>query len=163
MHTKPSWVVAAAIAIAVTACGTDASRDASRPTNIKTPTNANNSADERAFCTTMKQVMARLEPETTPRKPRARRTQYEELAALLKRAQATAPRGLNDDVARFARATDAFNNALAKVGYNLDAIYSTPAGVRLAADTSHALSKSLTNQITGPCGLAPNNGESRTP
>jgi hypothetical protein len=107
--------------------------------------------------------MARLEPETAPRTPSARQTQYVQLAALLDQAQGAVPQRLHDDLARFTLAIDAFAAALAKVDYNLDAIYSTPNGVRLAADTSHALSPRLVEQITGPCGLAPNNGEKRAP
>jgi hypothetical protein len=164
MNTKTLWILAAVVVIGVAACGSDASNTkATGGTTTETPTSATNRADEREFCSTMKQVMARLEPETTPRTPSARQTQYAQLAALLDRAQAAAPQRLHDDLARFALAIDAFAAALAKVGYNLDTIYSTPKGVRLAADTSHALSPRLAAQITGPCGLAPNNGENRTP
>jgi hypothetical protein len=64
-------------------------------------------------------------------------------------------------VATFDTAIHGFAIALAEVGYQLDAIFKTPKGAKLAADTSHALTPAIVDELAGPCGL--DLGPSRPP
>jgi hypothetical protein len=56
-------------------------------------------------------------------------------------------------VATFATAIHGFATAPVRVGYQLDAIFKAPNGVKLAADTPHALTPAIVDELTGPCGL----------
>ena len=51
------------------------------------------------------------------------------------------------------RPSIAYVVALADADYDLDVIFSTPEGTRLAEDTSHALTPDVVNHMTGPCGI----------
>jgi hypothetical protein len=101
----------------------------------------------------MKQVTGLLEPKTESPTRQDTRARYESLATLLDQAQKSAPAALTDDLATFATAIHGFATALAKVDYQLDAVFKTPTGVKLAADTSHALTPAIVNELTGPCGI----------
>jgi hypothetical protein len=105
------------------------------------------------FCGTMHQVTDLLEPKTRSTTPEGTKARYDSLSTLLAQAKESAPPALADDVATFATAIHGFATALAKVGYQLDAIFKTPEGVTLAADTSHALTPAIVDELTGPCGL----------
>jgi hypothetical protein len=107
------------------------------------------------FCDTMEQVTTLLEPNPGSTTPEHTEARYDELATLLDQAEQAAPPAIADDVATFATTIDDFATALADVDYDLDAIYSTPEGVQLAEDTSHALTPAIIDHLTGPCGLTP--------
>jgi hypothetical protein len=101
----------------------------------------------------MKQVTTLLEPKTDSPTPAETKARYASLSALLDRATTSAPPMLSSDVAAFATAIRGFATALSKVGYQLDALFKTPKGVKLAADTSHALTPAIVDELTGRCGL----------
>ena len=106
-----------------------------------------------SFCPTMKQVTDLLDPQDGSTTPEATKARYDSLSTLLNAATRSAPPALTADVASFATAIHGFATALADVGYQLDAIFQTPAGVTLAADTSHALTPAIVDELTGRCSL----------
>jgi hypothetical protein len=81
------------------------------------------------------------------------KARYDALSPLLEAAKGSAPPALAADLATFATAIHGFATALANVDYRLDAIFKTPEGVKLAADTSHALTPAIVDELAGPCGL----------
>lgn len=137
MHrmSRPTRLVAAALTLTMAACGEDGTDDA-----------------DRAFCTAMEQVAARMEPDTGAR-PDAVRANFDEVDTLLDQAEQNAPAAIAEDVATFASAIDDYVTALAEVDYDLAAIFSTPEGTQLAVVTSHALTPDVINHMTGPCGI----------
>jgi hypothetical protein len=119
------------------------------------------STNHQTFCRTMKQVTSLLDPNTGSTTPEGTKARYESLSRLLDQAKDSGPPSLADDVATFDTAIHGFATALARVGYQLDAIFKTPEGTKLAADTSHALTPAIVDELTGPCGL--DLGPSRPP
>lgn len=113
------------------------------------------------FCHTMSQVTDLLNPHTGLMTPAGTKGRYESLSTLLHQASQSSPPALAADVATFATAIHQFTTALAKVGYQLDAVYKTLDGEMLAAETSHALTSAIVNELTGPCGI--DLGASRAP
>jgi hypothetical protein len=111
------------------------------------------SEEDDAFCAGMEQVVTRMEPSTGPTPPGEVEASFGEVVTLLDEAERTAPSELSGDVARFATAVDVYVAALEAVDFDLDAIFSTPEGVQLAQDTSHALTPDIINHLTGPCGI----------
>jgi len=109
---------------------------------------------EDAFCAAMEQVTTRMEPSTEPTSPGEVEASFGEVVTLLDKAERTAPSELSGDVARFATAIDDYVAALDAVDFDLDAIFSTPEGVELAQDTSHALTPDIINHLTGPCDIS---------
>lgn len=122
---------------------------------------SSSTADPQAFCRTMKQVTDLLEPNNGSTTPAGTKARYASLFTLLGQATDSAPPALTKDVATFATAIHAFASALAKVGYRLDALFATPGGAKLAADTSHALTPAVVDELVGPCAL--NLGPPRSP
>ncbi len=108
---------------------------------------------EEAFCAAMKQVTTLMEPSTGPTPPAEVEASFGEVVTLLDQAERTAPSELSGDVTRFATAIDDYVAALDAVDFDLDAVFSTPEGVELAQDTSHALTPDIINHMTGPCGI----------
>ena len=106
-----------------------------------------------AFCHTMKQVTARLDPGTGSQTPVANQARYEQLATLLAHARTISPASLTKDVTTFQSAIGNFAAALAAVDYDLDAFFKTPNGTKQADDASHAMTPAVVNYMTGPCGL----------
>jgi hypothetical protein len=106
-----------------------------------------------AFCHTMKQVTARLDPGTGSQTPAANKARYEQLATLLAHAHTVSPASLTNDVTTFQSAIGNFAAALAAVNYDLDALFKTPNGTKQADDASHAMTPAVVNYMTGPCGL----------
>lgn len=105
------------------------------------------------FCDAMERVSTLLEPNTGSTAPEGVEARYRELSRQLDQAEQTAPSAIEGDVAIFAAAIDDYATALAGVGYDLDTVYSTPEGVQLAEDTSHALTPAVVDHLTGRCGL----------
>ena len=148
MHSmsRPSRLFAALVTLAFAGCG-------------DTGTNRPHSADvangaESTFCSAMEGVAARMARATdTPMPPHALRVEFGEVVTLLDEAEEHAPAAISDDIAAFAVAIDHYVVALADADYNLDVIFSTPEGTRLAEDTSHALTPDVINHMTGPCGI----------
>jgi len=101
----------------------------------------------------MKEVVGLLEPATESPTPEANKARYASLSVLLEQARISAPPALTADIATFANAIHGFDAALANVGYRLDAVFSTADGAKLAAETSHALTPAIVNELTGPCGI----------
>ena len=102
----------------------------------------------------MEGVAARLARATdTPTSPQALRVEFGEVVTLLHKAEEHAPAAISDDVTAFAAAIDRYVVALADADYNLDVIFSTPEGTRLAEDISHALTPDVINHMTGPCAI----------
>ena len=124
-----------------------------------TETNRPDSADiaedtESAFCSAMEDVAVRMARDTdTPTPPEALRIDFDEVVTLLDQAEEHAPAAISDDIAAFAAAIDQYVVALAAADYELDVIYSTPEGTRLAEDASHALTPDVITHMTGPCGI----------
>ena len=143
---RPGRLSAALVTLAFTGCGDSG-------------TNRPNSADvandaEIAFCSALEGVAARMAPGTdTPTPPDALRVEFGELVTLLDEAEEHAPAAISNDITAFAVAIDHYVVALADADYNLDVIYSTPEGTRLAEDTSHALTPDVINHMIGPCGI----------
>lgn len=123
------------------------------------------SASDTEFCRILTETSTLLEPDPAGTEPPPEQTkgEFDTIAALLARAEVAAPPSLSADIATFATAIDTYREALADVGYNVGAIYSTPQGIALANDTSHALSPAVVRHMTGPCGISPNGGEQRSP
>ena len=85
----------------------------------------------------MEGVAVRMARDTdTPTLPHALRVDFGEVVALLDQAEEHAPVAISDDIAAFAAAIDLYVVALADADYDLDVIFSTPEGTRLAEDTS---------------------------
>ncbi len=95
-----------------------------------------------------------MEPSAEPIPPAELEASFDGVVTLLDQAERTAPPELRGDVTRYAAAIDDYAVALAAVDFDLDAIYSTPAGAQLAQDTSHALTPDIVNYMTGPCGIS---------
>lgn len=117
------------------------------------PACGNSGEGDDAFCVAMEQVVSRMEPSTGPTAPGEVEASFGEVVTLLDQAERTAPSELAGDVARFAIAIDDYVAALAVVDFDLDAIFSTPEGVQLAQDTSHALTPELINYMTDRCDI----------
>ena len=105
------------------------------------------------FCAAIGEVAARMEPNSGSMTPQAVEARFDEVVTLLDEAEQTAPSVITDDVATYAAAIDDYATALAAVGFDLDALFSTPPGAQLAEDTSHALTPDVINHMTGPCGI----------
>ena len=148
MHcmSRSARLTAALVTLALVGCG---------DTGTNSPNNANTATDtDDAFCSAMEGVAARMARDTdTPTQPQALRVDFDEIVTLLDQAQEHAPAALSDDIAIFAAAIDHYVVALADADYDLDVIFSTPEGTRLAEDTSHALTPDVINHMTGPCGI----------
>ncbi|MDT4942184.1 MAG: hypothetical protein QOH57_3406 [Mycobacterium sp.] len=130
--------VVLAFAVLATACSSSGAPPATSPPS---------------FCDTMKQVTDLLAPNAGSRAPAATKARYDSVLTLLGQAKKSAPPRLVDDLATYADAIRGFTVALAKVGYDLDAVLKTHKGVKLAADTSHALSAAIVHELVGPCGI----------
>ena len=111
-------------------------------------------ADHGDFCDAMEQASSLLEPNTGSPTPVGTRARYEELSSVLDVAEREAPTTIAGDVATFATAIDNYVTALASVDYDLDGLYSTPEGVQLADDTSHAITPAMVEHLTGPCDIS---------
>ena len=141
--SRPARLTAALVTLAITGCGDTATN---RP-NIATDA-------EDAFCSAMEGVAARMALDTeTPTPPHALRIDFDEVVTLLDQAEEHAPAAISVDITAFAAAIDHYVVALAAADYNLDVIFSTPEGTRLAEDTSHALTPDVINHMKGPCGI----------
>ena len=147
--SRSARLTAALVTLALMGCG---DTGANSPNNANT---ANTTTDtDEAFCSAMEGVAARMARDTdTPTQPQALRVDFDEVVTLLDQAEEHAPEALSDDIATFAAAIDHYVVALADADYDLDVIFSTPEGTRLAEDTSHALTPDVINHMTGPCGI----------
>jgi hypothetical protein len=161
MHrtAQPAQLVAVVLAAGILAAG--CSSNSSTGIDATGSSSRSNPTNHATFCRTMKQVTDLLDPNTGSMTPAGTKARYESLSILLDHAHQSAPPALAPDVATFATAIHRFTTALAKDGYHLDAIYKTPGGEKLAADTSHALTAAIVNELTGPCGI--DLGPSRAP
>lgn len=148
MHrtSRPARLSAVLVTLAFAGCG---------DTGTNRPNSANIATDaDDAFCSAMEGVALRMARDTnTPTPPHALRIDFDEVVTLLDQAEEHAPAAISDDVAAFAAAIDHYVVALADADYDLDVIFSTPEGTRLAEDTSHALTPDVINHMTGPCGI----------
>lgn len=151
------------MSLLLVACGSSGEQSATTTTRRRTPTTG--SAVDTQFCTIMSEASALLEPDPPGYEPPPAETKadFDTIASLLAQAEVAAPTPLGADIGTFSTAIDTYRAALAEVGYNLGAIYSMPAGIALANDTSHALSPAVVRHLIGPCGISPNGGEKRTP
>lgn len=129
-------VVTACVAALLTACGADAS-----------------SAPDDSFCDTMERATTLLQPETGSATPETTRVRYDDLTSVLGDAQQQAPTPIAADVAAFAKAVERFELALAAVDYDIDDLFSTPTGVQLGEQTSHAMTPAVIEHLTRTCGL----------
>lgn len=151
------------ISVVLVACGSGSEKAAT--TTTRSPAATRGSAADTKFCKIMAQASTLLEPDPpgTEPAPADIKAEFDSIASLLAQAETAAPPALTADITTFSTAIDKYRAALADVGYNLGAIYSTRAGIALANDTSHALSRAVVRHMIGPCGLKPNGGEKRTP
>ncbi len=150
MHSmsRPACLSAALVTLALAGCG-DGYNGTNRPDSADIATDTEN-----AFCAAMEGVAVRMARDTdTPTPPDALRVDFGEVVTLLDQAEEHAPAAISDDVAAFAAAIAHYVVALADADYDLDVIFSTPEGTRLAEDTSHALTPDVINHMTGPCGI----------
>lgn len=148
MHriSRPTRLVGAIVILALAGCG-DRGNDNAANTDSVTD------ADD-AFCSAMEGVAARMTPDTgSPTPPSALRVDFDEVVTLLDQAEQNAPAAISDDITAFAAAIDTYVIALDGADYDLDVIFSTPEGTRLAEDTSHALTPAVIDHMTGPCGI----------
>lgn len=144
--TPARFIVVAIVTLTLAGCG-DSETDAANNTE-------NAAGADDAFCAAMEGVAERMARDTAaPTPPSALRADFEEVVALLDRAQQHAPVALWDDITTFAAAIDGYVVALDDADYDLDTIFSTPEGTRLAEDTSHALTSDVMNHMTDPCGI----------
>ena len=101
----------------------------------------------------MERVAALLAPDTgSPTPPKELRADFEEVVTQLDEAEQHAPAAISDDVTAFATAIDDYVVALAAADYDLNTIFSTPEGTRLA-ETPHTPSPptwSTTSQAPAP-------------
>jgi hypothetical protein len=149
------------LVLLVVACGSGADK----ASTTRSPKATTGTVADTEFCKILTEASALLEPDPADAAPppEQTKTEFDTIAALLAQAEVAAPTTLAADITAFAGAIDVYRGALADVGYNLGAIYSTPEGIALANDTSHALSPAVVRHMTGPCGISPNGGEYRTP
>ena len=149
------------LVLLLVACGSGTDK----ASTTRSPKPTTGSAADTEFCKILTQVFALLEPDPADAEPPPEETKadFDSIAALLAQAERAAPPTLAPDIATFATAIDKYRGALADVGYDLGAIYSTPEGIALATDTSHALSPAVVRHMTGPCGISPNGGKQRSP
>jgi hypothetical protein len=162
------FTVAVALAVLLVACGSSGSsseKAAAPTTTARAPSTSIEITADTEFCKIMTEASSLLEPDPPNAQPAPARTkrEFDAIAALLAKAEAASPRALTADITTFAKAIDKYRAALADAGYNLGVIYSTPEGIALANDTSHALSPAVVQHMTGACAIKPNQGEKRVP
>lgn len=165
-HAPRACLVSIGLVVLLVACGSGTQKaETGATTTTPAPEPVTGAAADTEFCKILAEASALLEPDPADSEPPPEETkaEFDAIAALLAQAQVAAPPTLTADVATFASAIDKYRAALADVGYNLGAIYSTPEGIALANDTSHTLSPAIVRHMTGPCGISPNGGEQRAP
>lgn len=143
--SRLAGLTAALVTLAGAGCGDTGTN---RPNSASVATDADD-----AFCSAMEGVAIRIARDTDTPTPHALRIDFDEVVTLLDQAEEHAPAAISDDIATFALAIDQYVVALADADYDLDVIFSTPEGTRLAEDTSHALTPDVVNHMTGPCGI----------
>ena len=87
---------------------------------------------------------------------------FAEAARWFDQANRNAPDDIAVDFATYAAAYADYTRYLESVGYDLDAVFSTPAGTDLAVAKSHTLTPAIVEHATERCGLSLGD-ESRLP
>ncbi len=115
------------------------------------------------FCEAMGQLIVLLEPDDGRTSPAQTKATFTAAAGWFDQAERNAPDSLAADVATYSAAYDKYVHFLSEAGYNLDVVFSTPKGTQLAIDTSHTLTPSIVQYVTGECGLTFGDGSGREP
>ncbi len=99
----------------------------------------------------MAQLIVLLEPvgRWTPRDE----GNFDEAAVCFEQARRAAPERIAAVVVAYAAAHDDYIDFLDESGYDLDAVFNTPEGKRLAIDTSHSFTVTIVDYATDNCGL----------
>lgn len=105
------------------------------------------------FCEAMGQLIVLLEPDEGRTSPTQTKATFTAAAGWFDQAKRNAPDSIAADVATYFAAYDKYVHFLSEAGYNLDVVFSTPEGTQLAIDTSHTLTPSIVQYVTGECGL----------
>lgn len=148
-------VVAGSVALWATVAGCGDSGSAGPNTVAATsPTTgtAANSTDG-GFCEAMAHLIGLLAP-TDDSSPDETKATFAEAAGWFEQANSAAPAAIAGDFAAYKTAYDEYVHYLSTVDFNLDAVFSTPVGKRLAIDTSHTLTPPIVDHVVGECGLS---------
>ena len=144
-------LAAAAVALCatVTVCGdnTNAAPDTNPPKGTAVD------ATDGGFCEAMTHLIVLLSP-TDDSSPTQTEATFTEAAGWFEQANTNAPAAIAGDVAAYKTAYDEYAAYLSTVDFNLDTVFSTPAGTRLAIDTSHSLTPAIVQYAIDECGLS---------
>ena len=158
-------IVAASVALwgTIVACGDSEQRRArrrcaSRPAVNGTPTNPRNGE----FCDAMAHLIVLLAPAENS-SPDATEATFAEAAGWFEQANSAAPAAIAADFATYKTAYDEYVHYLSTVDFNLDAVFSTSEGKRLAIDTSHTLTPAIVEHVVRECGPVVRRRTARTP
>jgi hypothetical protein len=159
MRSSSRHTVAAAVVIlAVAACGgSDTGTNLTGAgAGVDTTTQPARSAEGTTggeFCEAMAHLIELLAP-SEPTSPHETQATFTEAATWFAQADGAAPDVLTADFSKYAAAYDEYVQYLSTVGFNLDAVFATPEGRRLAIDTSHTMTPTIVRYVTGTCGLS---------
>lgn len=142
-----------ALCSALVACG---HTNSASPDTVAAATPANGTAAKSAgtaFCEAMSHLIVLLAP-TDDSSPDATKAAFAEAAGWFEQANTAAPAAIADDFSAYKTAYDQYVHYLSTVGFNLDAVFSTPEGKHLAIDTSHTLTPAIVQHVVGDCSLS---------
>jgi hypothetical protein len=124
------------------------------PVAATTPLNgtATNTTDGK-FCDAVAHLIVLLAP-TDEMSPDQTRATFAEAAGWFQQANSAAPAAIADDFIAYKTAYDEYVHYLSTVGFDLDAVFSTPEGKQLAINTSHALTPAIVQHVVDECGLS---------
>ena len=105
------------------------------------------------FCDAMSHLIVLLAPAGNT-SPDATKAAFAEAAGWFEKANRAAPATIAADFAAYKTAYDEYVHYLSTVGFNLDAVFSTPEGRKLAIDTSHTLTPAIVDHVVSECHLS---------
>ena len=150
MRPHPCLVaVSVALCTTATACGDNT--NAGADTAAVTGTAAN--PTDGGFCEAMTHLIVLLSP-TDDSSPTETEATFTEAARWFEQANNAAPAAIARDVATYKTAHDEYATYLSTVDFNLNTVFSTPAGTQLAIDTSHSLTPAIVEYTIDECGLS---------
>jgi hypothetical protein len=151
-------VAAAVIILTVAACGdSDTDTDLTGPVDgvdtTSQPARSPEGTTGGEFCEAMAHLIELLAP-SGPTSPHDTEAIFTEAATWFAQADGAAPDVLDADFHNYAAAYDEYTHYLSTVDFNLDAVFATPEGEQLAIDTSHTMTPTIVEYVTGTCGLS---------
>jgi hypothetical protein len=157
MRSRARHTVAAAVIILAVAACSDSDADLTGAVDgvdtTSRPARSPEGAAGGEFCDAMSHLVVLLAP-SGPTSPHDTEATFTEAATWFAQADGAAPDELAADFHHYAAAYDEYTHYLSTVGFNLDAVFATPEGEQLAIDTSHTMTPTIVEYVTGTCGLS---------